>query len=184
MSFSDYITSQSFQASLDTVFNNLMSKYNWQYKPDLVNFYNKYVDLIDAGQMNEVKFNQTASYYTDLETAYVNNSGLNYASNFIQNFISLSLYDFDVPENVMSPKSFFNDTILPQQKAQDTNTGSILGDALQKTGSQISSATGSIFSGIGDLLSKALTSLFSNPIVLIVVIGIILLIIFKDRILK
>ena len=184
MTVKDYIASDAVQISLNSVLNQMMSDYGWSNTIDLQNFYNRYVDLIIAGQLKELVFNQTSGYYSDIISQYTAESGLTSASNFITNFEDLAINKFDVPQNLMSPVTFFNTTVQPVQNAQDTATGSILGDALSMTGKQITSGVGSVFSGIGDLIGKAISGIFSNPIILIVVVGIVLLIVFKDKIFK
>src|ERR1035437_7921518 len=183
MTFSDYIAQDSFKTILSVVFDDMNTVYGWTYKPDLQVFYDKYISLILSKTIIEIKANDTASNYQSIITGYTNNAGLPNAQNFISNFLTLTIHDLDVPENISSPYSFFNTAIVPN--FDKTNNLEV---ALNKTGSQIldttKSVVSSVFSGIGAVLSTAISSLLCNPILIVVIVGIILFIVFKDKIFK
>jgi hypothetical protein len=183
MDLKEYIKSEAVQTSLNSVFDEMMKIYGWSYRIDLQNFYDRYVDLVVSGKVPEILFNQTSGYYQDVINKFDSNSYLTNGFNFIENFVDLGINRFEVPENLLRPQSWFNELYKTQQK-QNTNTGSIFGDALKLTGQQISDTTGNIFSGVGDLIGKAFTGIFSNPIILMIVIGIIVFVLFKGKIIK
>jgi len=178
MTVQDYLKTESVQLTLNNSLDLMMSTYSWTSLTDLQDFYNKYVDLVSSGQLPEVLMNQTTSYYTDLETNFGKLSGMSYAVNFMTNFIDLAVNKYDVPANIYSPVSNFNKNVQPS--LDTTNNLSV---ALSKTGSQITGVVKDTFSGIGDVLTSALSGLFSSPIIIIIVVGIIVFILFKDKIL-
>ncbi len=83
----------------------------------------------------------------------------------------------------MRPVSWFND-LQTVQNSQDTNTGSIVGDALTGTINDIKNLPGNIFSGAGVLLNNLLTGILNNPVVIFIIVAIILFVVFKDKIIK
>src|ERR1035437_4373342 len=137
MTLREYIASDAVQISLNSVFAQMMSDYGWTNIIDLQNFYNKYIDLVIAGTLNEVNFNQTSGYYQDIINGYTAQSNLTSSNNWIINFIDISVAKFDVPQNLMSPQTFYNTTVNPQ--LDKTN---ILSEALSMTGSQLTSGVG------------------------------------------
>ena len=100
-----------------------------------------------------------------------------YSYNFISNFIDLAINKYDVPANIYSPVSNFNKNVQP-----NLDTTNNLSVALSTTGSQITGVVKDTFTGIGNVLTSALSGLFSSPIIIIIVVGIIVFILFKDKI--
>jgi hypothetical protein len=177
MTLKDYLNTESVQLTLNNSLDLMISTYGWTSLTDLQDFYNKYVDLVSSGQLPEILMNQTSSYYTDLETKFGQISGMPYSYNFISNFIDLAINKYDVPANIYSPVSNFNKNVQP-----NLDTTNNLSVALSTTGSQITGVVKDTFTGIGNVLTSALSGLFSSPIIIIIVVGIIVFILFKDKI--
>jgi hypothetical protein len=172
--FQNYVDIDSFKTNLNDFFANMMSIYGWTNLQQQQAFYETYLNLIINNSQQPIKLNQTAQYYNDLESYYSANANLTDAINWINNFVDLSINKLKVNENIFDPIDYYVNYARPGL----TNPLTDLKTAVSQTGTDLKNLGSGALGFIGDSLKTLLSSILSQPIIII---GVVIFLIWKFK---